>query len=380
MRLDSLTGLRWWAAFGVFLYHIYSTRAVKLPYGTFYTVGNFGVAFFFVLSGFVLTWSSKPQVGAKQFYLRRFARIYPSHFVALLIALPIFYRFNPDPHMWWQKTPDSLMLVTSLLLIQGFWQLPSVLFGGNPAAWTLSCEAVFYALFPALKTGKQKVVSETEKPAKQTPAMPATVFFGAIASVMALQIVFLFVLPLFWQPPIAISRLPEFLYGVVAAQYVKQMQHKPKVSMWWGYLLLLIAITVYLQTKNTDGTNMFVQLVSQTSLVWFSIVFMIVIMLGAMVDISGKRNLMRHPSLVKLGEWSYCFYLVHATVIYAWIEFYGRTRDTATSMLVLVEIFALALLLTTALHYVIEKPFERRLRAWGDQRFGQHNPRPREAN
>ena len=47
--------------------------------------GNHGVAFFFVLSGFVLTWS---------------ARIYPAHVVALLVAIPVFYSVTsatPDP-------------------------------------------------------------------------------------------------------------------------------------------------------------------------------------------------------------------------------------------------------------------------------------------
>ena len=54
MRLDSLTGLRWWAAFAVFCYHMMNFAPVP-GLGAVARYGNHGVAFFFVLSGFVLT-------------------------------------------------------------------------------------------------------------------------------------------------------------------------------------------------------------------------------------------------------------------------------------------------------------------------------------
>lgn len=72
-RLDSLTGLRWWAAFGLFAYHM--TNVAPLPGQSLFYVGNYGVSFFFVLSGFVLTWSARPHITVRQFYFRRFARI-----------------------------------------------------------------------------------------------------------------------------------------------------------------------------------------------------------------------------------------------------------------------------------------------------------------
>lgn len=81
-------------------------RRLRPPHAEFRTaargsgagLGHYGVAFFFVLSGFVLTWSAKPTTTMPTFWWRRFARIYPASFVALLLAIPVFYSFDPDPH------------------------------------------------------------------------------------------------------------------------------------------------------------------------------------------------------------------------------------------------------------------------------------------
>src|SRR5689334_18293101 len=110
--------------------------------------GDYGVAFFFVLSGFVLTWSMRPGVARRTFYWRRFARIYPLHIVTLLLAVPVFYSFTADTSQWWVKPLDLGVLLLSVLLLQGWWRDPAILFSGNPAAWTLTAEAFFYALHP----------------------------------------------------------------------------------------------------------------------------------------------------------------------------------------------------------------------------------------
>lgn len=59
-RLDSLTGLRWWAAFGVFAYHMANIAPLNVQH--FFNVGYTGVSFFFVLSGFVQLGLKLPQL------------------------------------------------------------------------------------------------------------------------------------------------------------------------------------------------------------------------------------------------------------------------------------------------------------------------------
>ena len=137
MRLDSLTGLRWWAAFAVFCYHMMNFAPVP-GLGAVARYGNHGVAFFFVLSGFVLTWSARISgTTVANFYWRRLARIYPAHVVALLVAIPVFYSVTsatPDPSRFWVKPFAVVPLLLSLVLLQSWFKEPSIRFSGNPAA------------------------------------------------------------------------------------------------------------------------------------------------------------------------------------------------------------------------------------------------------
>ena len=62
-RVDALTGLRWWAAFFVFLYHI----LVLAPLPTVIAVlgqGYLGLTFVFLLSGFLLAWAGSSRWSA----------------------------------------------------------------------------------------------------------------------------------------------------------------------------------------------------------------------------------------------------------------------------------------------------------------------------
>src|SRR5690242_12787179 len=81
--LPALTSLRFLAALAVFLHH-----------AGLFADGFFGVTFFFVLSGFILTYNYRRTLadggrGAVwDFYVARFARVYPLHIFALIAALP----------------------------------------------------------------------------------------------------------------------------------------------------------------------------------------------------------------------------------------------------------------------------------------------------
>jgi hypothetical protein len=90
-RLDSLTGLRFIAAFAVILNHSAFSPDWRLVHMRslewLSTPGTLGVPFFFALSGFVLTWSARRGDSARNFFKRRFARVYPLHIVTWMVTL-----------------------------------------------------------------------------------------------------------------------------------------------------------------------------------------------------------------------------------------------------------------------------------------------------
>lgn len=144
--LDALTGVRFFAALAVFLFHYgagFSERAgMPKPLITFLHNGNYGVSMFFVLSGFIMTYTYEGKLSTRlqlyDFFVARVARIYPVYLLVLVIALPVL-----------AKPIDAHSIAAVLLMLQS-WTPASSLFGYSwvMQAWTLSVEVFFYAIFP----------------------------------------------------------------------------------------------------------------------------------------------------------------------------------------------------------------------------------------
>lgn len=136
IRLDSLTGVRAFAALMVFGYHAIH----YLPGGelAFFGAGMTGVSLFYILSGFVLAWVYRPSDNPGLFYRRRFARIYPAYIVAVLIAIAVAVATRGF----------STVDLAAFTLLQSWWPNPAVYYAASPVFWSLSCEAFFYLVFP----------------------------------------------------------------------------------------------------------------------------------------------------------------------------------------------------------------------------------------
>lgn len=363
-RLDSLTGLRWWAAFGVFAYHM--TNLAPLPIREVLDLGNYGVMFFFVLSGFVLTWSARPQTTTKAFYWRRFARIYPAHAVALLLAIPVFYSLTPAAEDWWVKPVDLGILLLSVVLLQGWSRDPVILFSGNPAAWTLTVEAFFYALHP--------FISRVLKPLRSRGAL--LVAAGLVLGAILWRVIDL-ASPLISSSwiPFPVLRLAEFAIGMCLAHAMRRgwMPRLRPGLVLAAAAALVVIIKVETIAQWLGPVGRAAQLLT-TELVL--VLCAAAIAAIAARDLRGGRSLLRHRLLVRLGEASYAFYLVHATIIYAVLAVVGQQPFGWGSLLWYPPVFVVALAFAFALHLYVEKPLERRLRAWGDRRFAARPPRP----
>jgi peptidoglycan/LPS O-acetylase OafA/YrhL len=152
-QIRSLTGLRFLAALHVVVFHFGQKRFPGVL-GGIVSSGYTAVSLFFVLSGFVLAYTYGQRergrsVDRRQFWVARFARIYPLYALALAVALPLYLR-EAGPGRWLEP-----ILVVSLTQA---W-LPSTAVAWNGPAWSLSVETFFYALFPLLLPLVEKLTS-----------------------------------------------------------------------------------------------------------------------------------------------------------------------------------------------------------------------------
>ena len=145
-RIEALTGLRFLAAMMVFCFHFDASLKTKFFYGP---MGGIAVSFFFVLSGFILTYVYRDRLkwgGLKRFYFTRWARIWPLHAVCLLAT---FYFFNYAPPVDY----PGLRLACHWLLLQSWIPDLSYVLCYNGVAWSISTEAFFYLMFPLFLLG-----------------------------------------------------------------------------------------------------------------------------------------------------------------------------------------------------------------------------------
>jgi peptidoglycan/LPS O-acetylase OafA/YrhL len=149
--LPALTGIRSLAAVCIMLFHFTPAglRWNVHPWVTLYPLVDIGfvfVGFFFLLSGFILTYNyaDRPGLNALDFWVARLSRLYPIYLLTLVISIPmIIGEFHVRGRL---EFIEGITLTP--LLLQGL--LPRLATFANTVAWALSCELVFYVLFPRL--------------------------------------------------------------------------------------------------------------------------------------------------------------------------------------------------------------------------------------
>ena len=360
-RLDALTGLRWWAAFYVFLFHMRVFAPLPGHINAVFDQGYLGVTFFFVLSGFVLTWSMRPGVSTSTFYWRRFARIWPAHMVALLIAIPVFYSLTPIAAGSFVKPFDLGVLLLSVVLLQGWSANPAILFSGNPAAWTLTVEALFYAMHPWISRALVRI-------GKRGALLLAA---AAIAWAFVYRVGVL-LWPESWLAlvPMPITRVPEFLLGIALA-WAMRAGWTPRIPVLGGIAALAAALLVIVYGTLRPSASFVLNFGNELFLVAVGIAIVAL----ASAAMRGRISAFASRWQVKLGEWSFAFYLVHATMIYLALRLFGLQTPSWANLGWFAVLLAINILLAWALHRWVEHPVERRMRRWKDARDARSLPR-----
>ncbi len=139
-QLRPLTSLRFFAALLVFCWHAGWTKNVAAAH----FLGPAGVEFFFVLSGFILTYTYRSvfargltSTAMRAFWVARFARVYPLYALSLAASVAVGAAgYLPDafpPHGFWPITDEALFYalfpLLAWLLLRRSREISSLLLG-----------------------------------------------------------------------------------------------------------------------------------------------------------------------------------------------------------------------------------------------------------
>ncbi len=318
--LPTLTALRAAAALLVFAVHVD-------PGGPLALGGRSGVSFFFILSGFVLTWSAAPQLAAPRFWRRRCARIVPAYLLAWLLGILVALA-----EAGWHADPVTLLPGT--FLMQAWAPATSVHFAADGVCWSVSCELFFYLLFPLLLRAGRRLT---------TPGL-WWCGLGLLALGVGVPALVRSSDPNhFWTYIFPPARLPEFALGMLAALAVQRGLRVRLPRPWAAGVALAAAGAAC--TAPAWGSTVAVTVVP----------YLLLVVAAASADLGHQRAL--PPLLVTFGAWSYAFYLLHQLVI--------RALQLADAHLPVGVLALAALGLSTGLawlvHTVVERPALRAL-------------------
>jgi peptidoglycan/LPS O-acetylase OafA/YrhL len=357
--LPSLTGLRFVAALLVFCFHVTLFDSPIPPNNPvnpfadgdlaatlewfFGKAGYLGVSFFFVLSGFVLTWSAVPGERMRAFWRRRVLKIFPNHLVVFAFAMVLFAAAITPAAAW----------LPNVFLLHSFSPAGEVYVSVNPPAWTLCSELLFYLLFPLLI-----------KPVRRIAANRLWLWAAVlVAGMVAVQVVNLTLIPETPKSPITpvsvtqfwfgyifpVPRLFEFGLGMILARLVLAGR-VPRIPLWLAVASVPVGYAAALAAPFVWGFVV-------ASIVPVSLV----ILAYATADVAGRPTGLHGPKAGWLGEVSFGFYIVQGVMV-----FYVRTLlppepfGTPVAILVTLALFVVTLLAGWALYALVERPTMRR--------------------
>lgn len=404
-RLDVLDGLRGFAIILVFLNHI-DSHFIKEALPVFlqpivsflFTSGNLGVTFFFILSGFLMgyLYTNPDPMG---FIERRYARIFPP-FIAMALCMWVF-RLSPTLNLvlrvglilsvalvvrllWvhvverFRFGPHLIRIFLFLQLGVAFWygfiimRSPPIWFDSLPfflkegtifaanatltlplgnyiplldgVYWSLAPEMIFYLLYPYLFSPTVDILKKKSPP---------------LVSIFVLTLfLFFFGLSLLFKHTQGLSMLfiEYFIYfcgGIAIANHArnhpKKTESKASSLLVNPFTFLSLLFLAFLALGVTSGG------------ITIIVRLLLVIPFGYVVyslveEESPLSTLFKRPQFLFLGMISYSMYIGHTALVDG-MHLIFRPYDLLTNLLFLIFTAIIFLLVATALHTIIEKPY-----------------------
>lgn len=366
--LPNLNGIRFIAAFMVFIHHIEQVKWMMqvpnvYPHYLMKNSGKLGVGLFFVLSGFLITYlllRERDQTGTvsvRNFYARRVLRIWPLYLLIVLLATLVLPQW-PALFDYRQAKPitDSYVVPRLALFLFVLPNLAIDFFTSSylcSPAWSIGVEEQFYILWPHIMRTKKRLAKAK---AVLLYGLGSVIIVGACVVWYQQLTPPSQIVPAFTTIRVLLGqfRISLMLIGAAAATLFYR-QH-PFVLRWLfspavqivGYAVLL---TMWLTGFQAPGLN----------LELYGLLFGLLI-----VNVAGNpKTIIRLDNRLfeKLGQISYGIYLYHIPVIVLLINVLQPVLPIQTGLFYTVVLYSLSIGITVFIadlsYQYIETPFLR---------------------
>jgi peptidoglycan/LPS O-acetylase OafA/YrhL len=336
-----LTSLRFIFALMVFLHHskiigLAKSRTFEDIYNAFFRGGSVGVSFFFILSGFILSYSYQKkmlqhEITKKQFWLARVARIYPLYLLTSLLSLPQYKAQI-------LSVTYGIKFLANIFLVQTF--SPNLLYLNMPG-WSISAEMFFYLLFPF-------IISFLFRNNNKTLMYGLMLLLPVVIIVLNNTVPAHFRHFLFYISPVI--RVTDFFLGICLYQIYKRIDLS-KLSPAMASFLEIAALglfAVFYMYENNIG-----QVYRYSAYYWLPMCFIILIFTNPVGIVS---QFISRRFFVYLGELSFGFYLFHVLVAINFLAINRRVLHIEHVGVILAIIFFITLLVSWFSYEKIEKP------------------------
>lgn len=345
MKFKLIQVFRGIAAMLVIMHHLIANSTNHLDYvtyGNFFNFGFVGVDFFFVLSGFIITYVHFPDLMESsenrlaRFFKKRFIRIYPIYWVIAIVTVIIYYKSTPifmqqaDLKIDFSSWRSVKFLFESFLLIYN----EKIRLVG--VAWTLSYELLFYVIFGLgilLKFKAAKII--------------AFVW-------LLLILLFAFVFP-------ADNEVYKFIFNVIIIEFlagcIVAYLVRKKIYLSFKITLPLTIIVFFILRNSFHMVGLeFDRNIYNVTLM--SLLFGLITYMAVRFD--QLNSTFKFPFiLILIGDASYSIYLSHNMFLSALTRIYAKINpahmSTGYLALVCTIIFIITVFLGILVHLFIEK-------------------------
>lgn len=318
-----------------FTKNIYTSSGIIIFNNAFDTCGYYGVDFFFVLSGFIITYNHYSDIGYRQkvlpYFAKRLIRIYPIYWLLLAVYILIYLFMKREI---FSQHDLSYFLKSFFLVYQPYDPVIIV-------SWTLCYEIFFYIVFGICLFLAKRIVK----------------------TVWVLWLLSIILINLFYQNPntnimqalVLNPCISEFLIGCFVGYFYLTSKKNHRITYF------IVGMTLLLLTCYFNNIPLVIEKIAEGISFGF-------IVLGST---EFEYNYKFKPYLIRIGDSSYVIYLFHLipvailTRIIALLKSVSIGKSNNYQLLVEMSCMiglVIIVYLSILIHTLIENPMTKRLR------------------